>query len=97
MIMLLVNLAHCLKQPTGITSYALTLVPFLNQLQPRYLSPMPLAGEAEEWRLSVPTDMTAAAGFKGHLKRLWWTQTQLPQIADNAQASLIFSPLPEAP
>jgi glycosyltransferase involved in cell wall biosynthesis len=95
--MLLVNFAHCLGQPTGITSYSWSLVPYLNRLQPRYLSALPLAGEAEQWRIAVPGDMTAADGFRGHLKRLWWTQTQLPKIAHKHQASLIFCPLPEAP
>jgi len=95
--MLLVNFAHCLERPTGITSYSWSLVPSLNQLQPHYLSALPLPGEAEQGRVVVPKDMTAANGFRGHLKRLWWTQTQLPKIMQESGATLVFCPLPEAP
>jgi glycosyltransferase involved in cell wall biosynthesis len=95
--MLLVNLAYCLKQPTGTTTYALNLLPYLNPLEPVYLSSRPLPGPAEQFRQPTPTGMTAAAGMTGHLKRLWWTQTQLPMLYRSNQASLLFSPLPEAP
>jgi glycosyltransferase involved in cell wall biosynthesis len=95
--MLLVNLSHCLKQPTGITTYALNLIPYLNCLQPKYLSPITLPGEAEQYRIPVAGDMTAEFGLKGHIKRLWWTQTQLPRMASENKASLVFCPLPEAP
>jgi glycosyltransferase involved in cell wall biosynthesis len=95
--MLLVNLTYCLAQPTGTTTYALNLLPYLNALQPVYLSGRPLPGEAEQYRQPTPADMTAAAGMGGHLKRLWWTQTQLPRIYRQRHASLLFSLLPEAP
>ncbi|HIK45397.1 MAG TPA: glycosyltransferase family 4 protein [Leptolyngbyaceae cyanobacterium M65_K2018_010] len=94
---LLVNLAYCLPQPTGTTTYALNLLPYLTALQPCYLSPYPLADLPSHLQQPVPHDMTAARGLQGHLKRLWWTQTQLPQLFRQSQASLLFSPLPEAP
>lgn len=92
--MLLVNLAYCLEQPTGTTTYALNLLPYLGDLSPRYLCGQPLPGVECQ---PVAVDMTAAQGFKGHLKRLVWTQTQLPQIYRQTEASLLFSPIPEAP
>ncbi len=95
--MLLVNLSHCLEKPTGITTYALNLVSYLNRLQPKYLSALPLPGSAEQYRIPVAGDMTAEFGLRGHGKRLWWTQTQLPRLARANEASLIFCPLPEAP
>jgi glycosyltransferase involved in cell wall biosynthesis len=95
--MLLVNLSYCLRQPTGTTTYALNLLPYCNQLQPRYLCPHPLPGQAEQWRIPVAAAMTAAAGTRGHLRRLWWTQTQLPHLVNETEASLLFCPLPEAP
>jgi glycosyltransferase involved in cell wall biosynthesis len=95
--MLLVNLSHCLEKPTGITTYALNLIPYLNRLQPNYLSPISLPGEAEQYRISVADDMTAEFGLQGHIKRLWWTQTELPGLAREHEASLLFCPLPEAP
>jgi hypothetical protein len=88
--MLLVNLSHCLEKPTGITTYALNLIPYLNRLQPNYLSPISLPGEAEQYRISVADDMTAEFGLQGHIKRLWWTQTELPGLAREHEASLLF-------
>ncbi len=35
--------------------------------------------------------------MKGHLRRLLWTQFQLPKIYQNLKSQLLFSPIPEAP
>ena len=52
----------------------------------------------------VPSNLTPEQGTKGHLRRLLWTQMELPQIYQKlrrrspSQASrLLFSPVPEAP
>ena len=95
--MLLTNLAYCLKQPTGTTTYALNLLPYLDQLQSVYLSALSLPAKLEPKRIPVPGNMTAAAGMKGHARRLWWTQTQLPRLFKENQGSLLFCPIPEAP
>ncbi len=95
--MLLVNLAYCLQQPTGTTTYALNLLPYLHSLQPHYLISHHLPGIANPAQQVVPPGMTAAHGLRGHLKRLWWTQTQLPSLYRQTNASLLFSPIPEAP
>lgn len=95
--MLLANLAYCLPEPTGTTTYAWNLLPYLDRLDPLYLSALPLPGELGQRRVPVPADMTAATGMKGHMKRLWWTQTQLPRLFKQNQGSLLFCPIPEAP
>ncbi len=95
--MLLVNLAYCLGQPTGTTTYAFNLLPYLNSLGPTYLAGQPLPHRAEPYRHPISPGMTAADGMAGHLKRLWWTQTQLPRLYRQTKAGLLFSPLPEAP
>ena len=41
--------------------------------------------------------LTPADGTKGHLRRLLWTQFQLPKIYQNLKSQLLFSPIPEAP
>jgi glycosyltransferase involved in cell wall biosynthesis len=41
--------------------------------------------------------LTNDFGIRGHLRRLAWTQWQLPQIYREQRADLIFSPIPEAP
>nr|WP_228021974.1 glycosyltransferase [Romeria gracilis] len=41
--------------------------------------------------------MTPEQGWRGHLRRLLWLQTQLPQIYRRAKSRFLFSPLPEMP
>ena len=89
-----VNLAYLLNRPTGTTSYALNLLPYLTELSPVYLS-TPASGLietnlAEKTRartVSVPTNMTAAAGVAGHLRRLLWTQFRLPNLIKKLDCS----------
>jgi len=46
---------------------------------------------------SVPSNLTPEQGTKGHLRRLLWTQMELPQIYQKLRSRLLFSPIPEAP
>ena len=90
----LVNLSVLLSQPTGITNYALNLLPYLQPLQPTLLT-------ARTFKpfdcYPVPANLTPAQGSKGHLRRLLWTQFTLPAIYQELNASVLFSPIPEAP
>ncbi|MBW4604436.1 MAG: glycosyltransferase family 4 protein [Calothrix sp. FI2-JRJ7] len=91
---LLVNLSMVFSQPTGISNYALNLFPHLKPLTPTLL----IAKDYPEFQCEpVPNNLTPAQGSKGHLRRLIWTQLQLPQIYQKLAAKLLFSPLPEAP
>lgn len=91
---LLVNLAVVFPQPTGIATYSLNLVPHLQRLAPTVISAQPLEGMKV---VPCPAGMTPPFGTRGHIKRLLWTQTQLPKLYRELGASLLFSPLPEAP
>lgn len=100
-----VNLAYLLNRPTGTTQYALNLLPYLKTLSPDFLA-TPASGLPPNRYTAVPANMTAAAGLQGHLRRLAWTQTRLPQLCarlhsqkDSQKGSkpLLFSPIPEAP
>lgn len=91
---LLINLAFLLAQPTGTTTYALNLLPHLSSLAPTLLATQPHSADSH---YPIPTNLTAAQGAKGHLKRLFWTQFQLPRIAQKLGARLLFTPIPEAP
>ncbi|PSB04145.1 glycosyltransferase family 4 protein [Merismopedia glauca] len=91
---LLVNLSFLLSQPTGISTYALNLLDSLHKLQPTLLSPHFWEGFQH---YTIPSNLTPEQGSKGHLQRLIWTQFELPQIYQNLQANLLFSPVPEAP
>jgi glycosyltransferase involved in cell wall biosynthesis len=91
---LLINLAVLFDQPTGIATYARNIIPSLDSLKPTLLS----AQKFENYQCySIADDMTPAQGSKGHLKRLLWTQYQLPRIYQQLKADLIYSPIPEAP
>lgn len=97
---LLINLSFLFAKPTGISIYAANLSPYLKQLNPTLLISPVAAFEKETAGFSsytVPSGMTPEQGTKGHIRRLLWTQFQLPQIYKKLHSPLLFSPLPEAP
>ena len=95
---LLINLAVLINKPTGITTYAANLFPHLQSLNPTLLVAPLVAQNLDHYTCyPVPPNLTPAHGTKGHLRRLLWTQLQLPQIYKNLQSRLLFSPIPEAP
>ncbi|MDZ8108413.1 MAG: glycosyltransferase family 1 protein [Nostoc sp. DedQUE12a] len=91
---LLINLSFLLNQPTGISTYALNLLPHLQQLYPTLLVFQNISGYN---CYPTPANLTPEQGVKGHLKRLFWTQFQLPQIYKKLKSQILFSLLPEAP
>ncbi|GAB4530397.1 MAG: glycosyltransferase family 1 protein [Pleurocapsa sp.] len=91
---LLINLAVLFDKPTGIATYASNVIESLSSLNPTLVTARNFD------RIScypIPDNMTPREGSKGHLRRLLWTQFKLPQIYRELEASLIYSPLPEAP
>lgn len=90
---LLINLAVLFDRPTGIATYAQNLINNLD-LQPTLLSAVKFSGFSH---YKIADDLTPAQGSRGHLKRLLWTQFQLPKIYHQLKADLIYSPIPEAP
>ncbi len=47
--------------------------------------------------ICIPNNFSPHHGFKGHLRRMFWVQSKLPQIIKNLNADYLFSPLLEAP
>ncbi|ACB49391.1 mannosyl transferase [Crocosphaera subtropica ATCC 51142] len=91
---LLINLSLLLSKPTGITVYAKNVFPYLKSLEPTLLS----SQQYQDFNTYlVPNNLTPEQGTKGHLNRLLWTQFRLPKIYHTSSASLLFSPVPEAP
>lgn len=91
---LIINLSIIFSQPTGISNYALNLIPYLKTLQPTLLA----SQHYPDFNCyPIPNNLTPAHGTKGHLNRLIWTQFQLPKIYKNLKSTLLFSPIPEAP
>jgi glycosyltransferase involved in cell wall biosynthesis len=91
---LIVNLSILFSRPTGIGNYATNLFPYLKSLTPTLLT----SKKYPDFNCySVPNNLTPADGTKGHLRRLVWTQIQLPRIYKTLKSQLLFSPIPEAP
>lgn len=94
----LVNLSMVGTKPTGIANYALNLVPALSLPHVTVLASQNVTfAEPVESVYPVPANLTPEQGKLGHVRRLWWTQFQIPRLATRLSASLLFSPLPEAP
>lgn len=91
---LLINLSFVFGKPTGISNYAINLFPHLQPLKPTLLTAKAIEGFD---CYPVPPDLTPERGTKGHLRRLIWTQFQLPRLYKQLKTSLLFSPVPEAP
>lgn len=90
----LINLSVIFNKPTGISNYILNLLPYLKSLNPILLTANPI----EKFKnYPIPGNLSPEQGIKGHLNRLWWTQFKLAKIYQQLGASLLFSPLPEAP
>jgi glycosyltransferase involved in cell wall biosynthesis len=47
--------------------------------------------------VGIPADLSPEHGRAGHLRRLLWTQRELPKLMRRSGAPLLLSPLPEAP
>jgi glycosyltransferase involved in cell wall biosynthesis len=91
---LIINLSVIFSKPTGISNYAKNLFPYLKSLNPTLLT---TENYPDFNCYRVPNNLTPADGTKGHLRRLLWTQFQLPKIYQNLKSQLLFSPIPEAP
>jgi glycosyltransferase involved in cell wall biosynthesis len=91
---IIINLSFLLAQPTGISTYAANLIPYLRPLDPILLTAKPIEGFN---CYPIPNNLTPAEGSIGHFRRLVWTQFFLPKIYQKLQASLLFSPVTEAP
>ena len=91
---LLVNLSFAPSQPTGWLNYSLNLLPQLKDIDTHIISPLQIPGMK---CYPSPANITTDFGIKGHFRRLFWLQWQLPQLYLRMQSQLLFSPIPEAP
>lgn len=91
---LIINLSFLMAHPTGTSTYALNLLPHLKVLCPTLL----VSKLVESYNCYlIPDNQTSEQGVRGHLRRLIWTQRQLPRIYHQLKSNLLFSPIPEAP
>ena len=91
---LLINLSFVLKNYTGTTTYALNVINYLDSLHPQLIISSHLPNHDCH---IISANKTSEQGLGGHLKRLVWTQFELPQIYQNLKSKLLFSPISEAP
>jgi glycosyltransferase involved in cell wall biosynthesis len=92
---LIANLSFAGSRPTGIATYALSIVPQLFPDRQAVLASVPTGGESV--RFPVAANLSHDHGLRGHFRRLLWTQFCLPQICSKLRSQLLFSPVPEAP
>ena len=90
----LFNGSYLSHKPTGIGVVARDLVAALDPALVPLLDPL---GGDRPGSLPIPATLSPEHGRKGHLARLLWTQNQLPRLLKASGASLLLSPLPEAP
>lgn len=91
---LLVNLSILLNRPTGISVYARNVLPFFERLDPVIFAQAPISNF--KFR-KIPPGLSPDFGSRGHIKRLWWLQKEMPRYCQKHRNRLIFSPSPEAP
>jgi glycosyltransferase involved in cell wall biosynthesis len=101
---LLINLSFLATKPTGISVYAKNLSTYLGRsldstllISSNALESFANSGSETYKHYLIPDDMTPSQGSKGHLRRLIWTQRQLPNIYERLKSNLLFSPVAEAP
>lgn len=90
----LFNGSYLGQRPTGIGVVARELVTALDPVLVPLLDP---TGSERPGSVAIPADLSPEHGRAGHLRRLLWTQQQLPRLLRRSGAPLLLSPLPEAP
>ncbi|MXW40464.1 MAG: glycosyltransferase family 4 protein [Synechococcus sp. SB0668_bin_15] len=82
------------QRPTGIGVVTQGLAKALHPDRVMFLDPV-TTGHPNS--LAIPNTLSPDSGRQGHLRRLLWTQHQLPGLLKQTGASFLLSPLPEAP
>ena len=90
----LFNGSYLSRHPTGIGVVARDLVAALDPVVVPLLDPH---GGDRPNSLPIPNDLSPEYGSRGHLRRLLWTQSELPRLLKASATPLLLSPLPEAP
>jgi len=105
----LFNGSYLGPKPTGIGVVARDLVAALDPQRVPLLDPGLTGADGSEGgsgspclagrphSIAIPADLSPAAGSRGHLRRLLWTQNALPDLIRRHGNPLLLSPLPEAP
>ncbi len=90
----LFNGSYLSKRPTGIGVVARELSNALDSSLVQVLDPF---SETNGGSIPIPGNLMPDCGRKGHIRRLLWTQMNLPVLIRKLEARFLISPLPEAP
>ncbi len=90
----LFNGSYLSKRNTGIGVVAKNLIQFLSPDIFRILDPL---HSDRDGCIPIPQKLSPNYGMRGHIRRLFWMQTQLPLILKKSGAEFLMSPLPEIP
>ncbi len=90
----LFNGSYLGDRPTGIGVVSRELV---NELNPELVALLDPLGGSRPGTICIPRGLTPDYGRKGHIRRLIWTQTEIPNLLRKSGADFLLSPLPEAP
>ena len=90
----LFNGSYINQKNTGIGVVSKNLISSLSPELVWLLDPLNIRSVG---RIGIPSDMSPAQGIKGHLKRLYWVQKNIPILMKDSGADFLLSPLPEMP
>ena len=90
----LFNGSYLSSKPTGIGVVARDLALSLNPSLVQLLDPCRCMGDKS---IPISSKLSPDHGIRGHIRRLIWTQQELPKLQRSSGAPLLLSPLPEAP
>lgn len=98
---ILINLSFVsTQQPSGLVRYTNSILPYFPIANSTCLANLDvertLLKKSGLSVLSVPDNLTVNHGKNGHIKRLLWLQSRLPEVYKQQQATLFFSPIPES-
>lgn len=94
---LIINLSMLLTKPTGIANYTNNLLrhfplQYTSVLAQKYYQP-----QIHKNPYFIAEKLSPDYGTKGHVSRILWTQTELPNIFRQLKGNLLFSPCGEMP
>ena len=94
MVLALFNGSYIGKRNTGIGAVSKSLISSLPIDLVSLLDPLK---SGRNGSIEIPSDLSPDNGIKGHLKRLYWVENNVPRIFRDTEAKVFLSPLPEAP
>lgn len=88
------NGSYITKKNTGIGVVSRDLLNSLSAKKIKTIIPHDLGIRGD---IYIPNNLSPAAGFKNHFRRLYWLQRSIPNIMKKLNAEYFLSPLLEAP